>query len=101
MHHHDYRISNVHQLYYVSNLFYILILGLVKSSAALYIVNLTVQGLGSLRNVSRPRKYTFFTVLILDIAWTIASIAALTLPCGSEALCVGTVRVQQNSRYIL
>ncbi|KAK3114099.1 hypothetical protein LTR53_007917 [Teratosphaeriaceae sp. CCFEE 6253] len=79
------------QLYYVSNLFYILIPGLVKSSAALYIVNLTVQGLGSLRHISRQKKYIFFAVLALDITWTIASVAALALPCGSEEVCVGTM----------
>ncbi|KAK0771638.1 hypothetical protein LTR59_012803 [Friedmanniomyces endolithicus] len=78
------------QLYYVSNLFYILILGLVKSSAALYIVNLTVQGLGSLRHVSRQEKYISLGVLTLDITWTIASIAALALPCGSGGVCLGT-----------
>ncbi|KAK0246914.1 hypothetical protein LTS09_017941 [Friedmanniomyces endolithicus] len=78
------------KLYYVSNLFYILILGLVKSSAALYIVNLTIHGLGSLRHVSRQKKYIFFAVLALDIAWTIASVAALALRCGSEEVCVGT-----------
>ncbi|KAK0891623.1 hypothetical protein LTS16_025943 [Friedmanniomyces endolithicus] len=79
------------KLYYVSNLFYILILGLVKSSAALYIVNLTIHGLGSLRHVSRQKKYIFFAVLALDIAWTIASVAALALRCGSEEVCVGTM----------
>ncbi|KAK4904965.1 hypothetical protein LTR49_025672 [Elasticomyces elasticus] len=84
------KIEQARKLYYVSNLFYILILGFVKSSAALYIVNLTVQGLGSLRHVSRQKKYIFFAVLTLDITWTIASIAALAFPCGSEEVCVGT-----------
>ncbi|KAK4959469.1 hypothetical protein LTR10_004274 [Elasticomyces elasticus] len=79
------------QVYYVSNLFFILVLGLIKCSVALFVANLTVNNMGSLRDASRRQKAMLGSVLAATIAWTIASIIVLALPCGTETVCIGTV----------
>ncbi|KAK5693928.1 hypothetical protein LTR97_009545 [Elasticomyces elasticus] len=47
--------------------------------------------MGSLRDVSRRQKAMLGSVLAATIAWTVASIVVLALPCGTETVCVGTV----------
>jgi len=84
------------QFYYLSNLFFVLVLGLVKCSTAFLITNLTVNRLGSLRNASRKHKIALGGVLALTVTWTIASIVVLALPCGSQTVCVGTVRPHEK-----
>ncbi|KAK4977546.1 hypothetical protein LTR42_001916 [Elasticomyces elasticus] len=79
------------RVYYVSNLFFILVLGLIKCSVALFVANLTVNNMGSLRDASRRQKAMLGSVLAATIAWTIASIIVLALPCGTETVCIGTM----------
>ena len=98
---HDYNISDIEQFYYTSNLLYILVLGLIKCSAALFTVNLTVKDLGSMRHASRQHKYAFYGISILAAAWTIASITVLALPCASDDVCVGTVMLHHNSDVLV
>ncbi|KAK3621722.1 hypothetical protein LTR56_022614 [Elasticomyces elasticus] len=47
--------------------------------------------MGSLRDASRRQKAMLGSVLAATIAWTVASIVVLALPCGTETVCVGTV----------
>jgi len=93
--------ADIQQLYYLSNLFFILVLGLVKCSTAFLITNLTVNRLGSLRHASRKHKMALGGVLILTITWTVASIVVLALPCGSQTICVGTVRQHHRVKRLV
>lgn len=89
------------QLYYISNLFLIAVLGLVKCSVSLFIATLTVNKLGSIWHAPRPQKITLGTVLLLNLAWTIASIIALAFPCkDSEVMCIGTVMTAHEPRSV-
>lgn len=57
----------------MSNLFFILVLGIVRCLAKLFIANLTVNKLASLRNASHKHKIKLDSILALNVRWTIAS----------------------------
>jgi uncharacterized membrane protein YjgN (DUF898 family) len=93
-------LSDIVQFYYLSNLLYVLVLGLIKCSASLWVVKLTVNNLGSLRQASRQRRLTFYGISALIAIWTIASIVVLALPCHSNDTCMGTVMLSHTSNAL-
>ncbi len=92
--------SDIVQFYYLSNLLYVLVLGLVKCSASLFIVKLTVNNLGSLRQASRQRRIIFYGLSVLIATWTVGSIVVLALPCRSDDWCTGTVMLPHTSNVL-
>ena len=98
---HGQMFADIVQFYYLSNLLYILVLGLIKCSASLFIVKLTVNNLGSLRQASRQRRFVFYGISLLVAAWTIASIVVLALPCRSDDTCTGTVMLSHAFRVLV
>jgi hypothetical protein len=98
---HGQTFSDIVQFYYLSNLLYVLVLGLIKCSSSLWVVKLTVNNLGSLRQASRERRLTFYGISALIAIWTIASIVVLALPCHSNDTCMGTVMLSHTSNALV
>jgi ABC-type nickel/cobalt efflux system permease component RcnA len=83
--------AHTRQYYFTSNFLFVLVLGLVKCSVAMFVANLTVNNMGSLRHASRKHRVVLSILLGLSAAWTAASVVILALPCRHKNVCTGTV----------
>lgn len=90
--------ADLWQIYKVSNLFYILTLGLIKASATCFTANLTVKNLGSLKHITPKHMVGLYGSVGLAAVWTIGSCIAIGYPCSDyggranrDGMCMGTV----------
>lgn len=88
--------TEVQRMYYTSNLFYILALGLSKSSIIFFLRRLTA---------ARKHKRVFDTANVLVALWTIGSFFAIALQCNlshpwisTDGTCSGTVRQRSSNK---
>ena len=88
------------QLYYASNILYVLTLGLIKCSASLHVAKLTVKNLGSIRNIPAKQRRTLLVLFCLIAAWIVSSLVVLLRPCDDSHVCVGTVRRGSHSTQV-